>query len=125
MDVDRKRERVGRPVCLSQPCEIRADAIERGGEAMNLPKADTLASWENEGGSTAPPLQRPQGSATLPAVAIPGAIFQGPPEILRGADTGISDTHTLTVMRSSLFLLVPALGVLAVFWGFVAGSSPP
>lgn len=88
---------------------------------MNLPKAESLASWENEGGSTAPSLN----SATLPAVATLGAIVQGPAEMPRGADIGITDSHTLTVMRSSLLVLVPALGVLAVFWGLAAGSSPP
>ncbi len=88
---------------------------------MNLPKAETLASWENEGGSTAPP----QHSATLLGGTTQGAMDKGAEEMTRGADAGISDTHTLTVMRSSLLLLVPALGVLAVFWGFLAGSSPP
>ena len=76
---------------------------------MMSPKADNLASWENEGGATAPapvqPVARPADDAP------------------RRTHWGGSDTRTLALMRVSLLLLIPAVGTLAVFWGLLAGHA--
>lgn len=42
----------------------------------------------------------------------------------RGGDDGIKDTNSLTILRISLLLLVPALGGLAVFWSAALRGSP-
>ena len=78
---------------------------------MMSPKADNLASWENEGGATAP------APNVVQAVARPAD------DAPRRTDRGGSDTHTLALMRVSLLLLIPAVGTLAVFWGLLAGHA--
>jgi hypothetical protein len=85
-------------------------------------KAENLASWENEGGAPAPNVVRPTAK---PQCAAQSGMYQNLFEDApRGADKGVSDTHTLTVMRLALLLLIPAIGAMAIFWGLLAGSAP-
>jgi hypothetical protein len=96
----------------------------RRGVAINLPKAENLQSWENEGGATAPApsfVQRVTRPGTAPQAAKYQSLSEDAP---RGADTEASATHTLTVMRISLLLLIPAVGAGAIFWGLLVGSAP-
>lgn len=88
---------------------------------------DRVSSWENEGGSLAAP-QRPvehnpiehnDGPSWLPS-----SVIDPPAAEKRGADRGVSDTHTLSILRVSLLLLVPVLGALAVFWASIATRAP-
>lgn len=79
---------------------------------------DDLASWENEGGAinSAPRLVSMVGWP-------PASIIDPAPVRIVGADKGITDTNSLTILRLSLLLLVPALGAIAIFWGAAAASS--
>ncbi|MEQ1812695.1 MAG: hypothetical protein ABL889_22400 [Terricaulis sp.] len=72
-----------------------------------------LAVWENEGGSRAmpDPLAIPT-PAWPPASLVMSAIAEA-----RGADQGISDTHTIAIMRGSL---IPVLAGIAMLWGGLA-----
>lgn len=80
---------------------------------------EDVAAWENEGGAikSAPKATRnpiatvgwPPASSVDPALAA-----------LRGANRGMTDTNSLTILRVSLLLLVPTLGSMAIFWGAVA-----
>ncbi|ANP45808.1 hypothetical protein ATE48_07665 [Candidatus Viadribacter manganicus] len=82
-----------------------------------------LASWENEGGSTRSVAKTTQ--ARVVTIGWPPASVINPiPATLSGADKGMADTNSLTMMRVSLLLLVPALGSLAIFWGAVAANGP-
>lgn len=90
-----------------------------------LPATESLSSWENEGGAieTAPHVVRPDAS---PARAHQRDMDQvlserAPP----ASDKGIVDTRTLTIMRLSLLLFIPAIGALAVFWGLFVGAARP
>jgi hypothetical protein len=91
--------------------------------AMNLPKAKDLASWENEGGATAPaptvvkPVAR---SARASQATKYQSLSEDAP---RGADRAASDTHALAIMRISLLLLIPAIGGGAIYWGLLVGSA--
>lgn len=84
---------------------------------------EDLASWGNEGGaiSSAP-------KATRNSVATfgwpPAGIMDAAPAAIRGADKGLTDTNSLTILRVSLLLLVPALGSIAIFWGAAAVADP-
>ena len=80
---------------------------------MKSPAADNLASWENEGGATAP------APNVVQPVARPGYAEDAPRRTRKGG----SDTHTLALTRVSLLLLIPAVGTLAVFWGLLAGHA--
>lgn len=81
-----------------------------------------LASWENEGGaiSTAP-------TAAQDLVATlrwsPVSIIDAAPALHR-VDQGKMDTNSLTILRISLLLIVPALGGIAIFWGAAVPGSP-
>jgi hypothetical protein len=95
----------------------------RRGVAMNPPKAKDLASWENEGGATAPAANLLQ--VARPAWAAGAAKYQDFFEDApRGVDKGASATHMLTALRISLLLLVPAIGSGAVYWGHLVGGAP-
>ena len=87
----------------------------------HLLEKEDLASWENEGGAQVSASRRipitMHASSWLPSSVVVGV---SPP--LRGADRGIADTHTLTIMRTSLLLLLPMLGVIAT-WSLLAASS--
>jgi nitrogen regulatory protein PII len=41
---------------------------------------------------------------------------RGHTELYRGAEYGLADSNSLTILRVSLLLLVPALASIAVFW---------
>lgn len=69
-----------------------------------------LAEWENEGGSAC------YGSFGALVRNAPSSIIQGRDDAIPGADKGLADTHTLSVLRLSLLLVVPALGVFVIFW---------
>lgn len=79
---------------------------------------DDLASWENEGGAIK--------SAPSPVSMVgwpPASIIDPAPVRIFGADRGITDTNSLTILRLSLLLLVPALASIAIFWGANATSG--
>jgi hypothetical protein len=67
-----------------------------------------LAEWENEGGAAF------YGSALVRNAPI--GIIEAPDDTVPGADKGQADTHTLSVLRLSLLLVVPALGAFVIFW---------
>ena len=73
---------------------------------------DDLAAWEKEGGAvnSAPRLGSMVGWP-------PASIIDPAPVRIVGADRGITDTNSLTILRLSLLLLVPALASIAIFWG--------
>jgi hypothetical protein len=81
---------------------------------------DAVASWENEGGAIRTGGPRPQ-RADAPAWPPASSVVESRSAEARGADRGIADTHALTMLRTSLLLLIPALGVIAIFW---AASAP-
>jgi hypothetical protein len=54
----------------------------------------------------------------------PGALALRCEEARRTADIGITDTSSLTILQISLFLLVPVLGSIAIFWGAAAVTGP-
>lgn len=88
---------------------------------------DSVSLWENEGGSLASterpagqkPVEENEGASWPPASVIDPPAIEG-----RCADRGVADTHTRSIMRVSLLLLVPALGALAVFWASIATLAP-
>lgn len=69
-----------------------------------------LAEWENEGGAST------SGSFGARVRNAPSSVIQPPDDVIPGADDGEADTHTLSVLRLSLLLVVPALGAFVVFW---------
>lgn len=69
-----------------------------------------LAEWENEGGASS------SGSFGARVRNAPSSIIQPPDDAISGADEGQGDTHTLSVLRLSLLLVVPALGAFVIFW---------
>lgn len=79
---------------------------------------DDLASWENEGGA----INAAPNSFTMVGWP-PASIIDPAPAEQHDADRGITDTNSLTILRISLLLLVPALGSLAIFWGSVVSGS--
>lgn len=82
---------------------------------------EDVASWENEGGAirSAPKANRnPVTTLGWP----PASILDPAPAELRGADRGITDTHSLAVLQLSLLLLVPVLAGIAIFWGAVVSA---
>jgi hypothetical protein len=84
---------------------------------------EELASWENEGGaiSCVPnAIRHPVATVGLTFASIMDPVSAP----LRGADNGITDTNSLTILRVSLLLLVPALGSIAIFWGAAAVTGP-
>jgi hypothetical protein len=84
---------------------------------------EELASWENEGGaiSSVPNAIR----NPVATVGWPFASTMDPASApLHGADNGITDTNSLTILRISLLLLLPALGSIAIFWGAAAVTGP-
>jgi hypothetical protein len=89
---------------------------------MKVFAPDGLASWENEGGSTAPALSVARQPFANPAVQgakcrnIIGAVSSS-------ADDAVLDTNTRPILRVSLLLLVPAMGAITIFWGLLAGSA--
>jgi hypothetical protein len=79
---------------------------------------DDLDSWENEGGAV--------NFAPSPVSMVgwpPASIIDPAPVKIFGADKGITDTNSLTILRLSLLLLVPALAGIAIFWGATAMSG--
>lgn len=88
--------------------------------AMNLPKAENLASWENEGGAIA---SAPRVVHPVAGQGRGSAKYQSLAENAPRADRGISDTNTLAIMRISLLLLIPAIGGGAIYWGLLIGSA--
>lgn len=82
-----------------------------------------VASWENEGGSTRSVPKTTQ--ARVEPIGWPPASVVNPIlAALRGANKGMTDTNSLTILRISLLLLIPALGSMAIFWGAVAANGP-
>jgi hypothetical protein len=84
---------------------------------------EDVASWENEGGAikSAPKVDRiPIATVGWP----PASIVDPTPTALRGADKGMTDTHSLAVLQVSLLLLVPVMAGIAMFWASVAVSAP-
>lgn len=77
--------------------------------------AESLASWENDGGAAQP---WPYTDQSQPADPIAESSPPGDP------DEGITDRHTLGIMQVSLLVLVPVLAAMAIFWGAVAGRAP-
>jgi hypothetical protein len=76
---------------------------------------EDVASWENEGGAISSAGAAPKAPAVT--VGWPRASIVDPaPAVLRGADNGLADSNSLTILRVSLLLLVPALASIAVFW---------
>ena len=70
---------------------------------------DQLASWEDEGGSSES--WRPAVGSTLPS-------REGrPPD---NADPRFGDQRTLTMLKTGLMIVTPALGAMAVFWSLAA-----
>lgn len=69
-----------------------------------------LAEWENEGGASS------SSSFDARVLKAPSSIIQAPDDAIPGADDGEADTHTLSVLRLSLLLVVPALGAFVIFW---------
>jgi hypothetical protein len=88
---------------------------------------DGVSLWENEGGSLAS-TERPSGQSPVGenegALWPPASVIDPPASEGRRADRGVADTHTLSIMRVSLLLLVPVLGALAVFWASIATLAP-
>lgn len=74
---------------------------------------DGLASWENEGGAIVVSVdsQRRSFAGFWPASTLDDRVIGS-----RNDDFGISDTHTLSMLRMSLLLFLPTLGVLTMFW---------
>ncbi|MES1199942.1 MAG: hypothetical protein ABUS57_00640 [Pseudomonadota bacterium] len=87
--------------------------------ATDLAKIALLshASWENEGGAT-----RFRGEARAPSWMPSSVIMPAAPEA-RGTDHGIADTHSLVILRVSLLLLIPTLGLIVAFWSSVARAG--
>lgn len=77
--------------------------------------SESLAGWENEGGAGR---STPHTRRRLPS----DPMVEFPPT--GDPDTGIVDKHTLGMMQVSLLLLIPVLGAIAIFWGYVAGGRP-
>lgn len=87
-----------------------------------MTEKEGLASWENEGGA-----QRAAASPR-PVIAVaswpPRSVLESArPDPPRGADKGIVDTHTLGILRVSLLLIVPALGVMAMWSSSLATAG--
>lgn len=81
-----------------------------------------LASWENEGGAiNAVPkvIANPVAMVGWP----PASIIDSAPSAPHGADKGIADTNSLTILKVSLLLLVLGLGSIAIFWGATAATG--
>jgi hypothetical protein len=88
------------------------------------PKPENLASWENEGGASAPGLNVVQpvaGPARAAHATKYPNLSEGAP---RGANNWASDTNMLAIMRVSLLLLIPAIGGGAIYWGLLIGGAP-
>lgn len=82
-----------------------------------------LDTWENEGGANAQAAPDSGAKAASALQWTDSSILPMRPEPLFGADQGIGDRHTLTVLRVSLLLIVPVLAAVAVFWGAFAGRA--
>jgi len=74
---------------------------------------DSLAAWENEDGAIALSVDTQMRSFAgfWPVSTLDGRVIGS-----RNDDVDIADTHTLTMLRTSLLLLLPSLGVVTVFW---------
>jgi hypothetical protein len=84
---------------------------------------EDVTVWENEGGAirSAPEaIRNPVTSVGWP----PASVIAPTLAALRGANKGMTDTNSLTILRISLLLLIPALGSMAIFWGAVAANGP-
>lgn len=84
---------------------------------------EDVTAWENEGGaiwSTPEATGNPVTTVGWP----PTSVINPAPAVPAGADRGITDTNSLTIMRISLLLLVPALGSMAIFWSAIALNGP-
>jgi hypothetical protein len=84
---------------------------------------EDVTSWENEGGAirSAPEAtQNPVMTVGWP----PSSVIESVPAARGGADKGMRDTNSLTILRLSLLLLVPALGSMAIFWGAFVLNGP-
>jgi hypothetical protein len=103
--------------------DIAALVRSRRDVAIKLPKAENLASWENEGGATAPALNIVQPVARRGRAAQAAKNPNLSEDAPRGVNDGASDTHTLAIMRISLLLLIPAIGSGAIYWGLLVGSA--
>jgi hypothetical protein len=92
-------------------------------EAKTIPpKNEGVAAWENEGGASA--LDAIVPPRTIATNASVDPMHHPEPRLtLGGADIGITDTHTLAVMRISLLLLIPAFTVMIVFWAAIVTRS--
>lgn len=72
---------------------------------------DGLASWENEGGAIAVSLDAQMRSR---AGFWPASILDAP--LIEGRNDDLGAADTLSMLRTSLLLLLPTLGVMTVFW---------
>lgn len=74
-------------------------------------KIDRLSSWENEGGAIGSRRSRVQHDET-PFVETFDAYGS------------MADTNTLTMLRASLLLVVPVLGIMVASWIAIAARTP-
>lgn len=81
---------------------------------------EDVTAWENEGGAIRSAPRNPVTTVGWP----PASVIEPPLAALRGANKGMTDANSLTILRISLLLLIPALGSMATFWGAVAANGP-